>query len=90
MDKTLRLCLECKDGVVIADTSVYNKQEVYCASCGTKHHYRRYKNGCVRLQKFTEKCDEKTRAKLLKESRIIMTELMIELKKQIKEEEEQS
>lgn len=90
MDKTLRLCLECRDGVIVADNTIYNKQEVYCVSCGTKHHFRKFKNGCVRLQKYSEKCDEKTRVKLLRESKIIMAELVQEVKLYIKESKEQS
>lgn len=66
--KDVRICLECRKGMMLADIISNKTQTMYCINCGTKHTYRRTKKGSVEINKLDEKCSEKKMKEILYEN----------------------
>lgn len=82
--KDVRLCMECKGGVIVADMLETKKQTVYCSICGTKHTYKRTAKGSVAVEKFKDVvCSTKKRDEILIENREYITEFVVLLGKEL-------
>lgn len=67
--KDVRICLECRKGLMVADMTSNKTQTMYCIDCGTKHTYKRKKSGSVEITKLDVKCSEKKMKEILEENR---------------------
>lgn len=83
--KIFRLCMECKSGLLIADSNTYEKQDIFCIACGTKHKIKRYKKGILEVRKTSKKCSEEERQKLVQETENIITEFANAIREEKKE-----
>ena len=53
--ESVRICLSCLKGLIIADNTPNGSQKVYCLDCGTEHTIKFNKNGTVRVERFDKK-----------------------------------
>lgn len=73
--KELRICLECKGGLLIADIENTKTQEVYCINCGTLHTYKRNKKTTT-VRKLESKCSEEKMLEITRENKDVLKEAM--------------
>lgn len=78
-NKTVRICLSCMNGLIIADNTTNKVQKVYCLDCGIEHTIKFNKNGSVKVEKFDKKLNQENLKQLNIDNLVFLEQYVLTL-----------